>query len=126
MLSDRPERRRIQWLLEHHEAASASAQRDRFRRSGAALLAVVATILMGAGVVAVWQTGRGAAQLTLQQAVTILHSDASPEQRRAAIEAIRRRVVNAEELLRREFAGDNPMLQAHARNALRSIAEGAK
>lgn len=119
-----PDREEIARLFGSLAATHSSPARRR--RVGAAAIAALLVLLSAAGVGLVWRAEHHAAELTLEESIEVLRGTRDAGLRRAAIEAIRRRVVAAAELLQREVRGDDAMLRQHAQNALAGIHESSR
>lgn len=121
-----PTKERIQELTLEHLRSAMGAARRRHRRLARCLVAMLAAVLCGASLSKVFWAGRGAAELPWDESVRIIGSDAPSARRQAAIEVVRRRILEIESTLASLIDSEDRELSMHAANALRSIREGAR
>lgn len=123
MLHDRPTRTEIAELLA--QASALSPRRGRRRVGLVAALTCVA-ILAAGGASSVWADGRGAAELSWDEAIVVLRASELGTRRRSALEAVRRHAREAIEIVRQLEAGDDAGLREHAHNVLEAIHEASR
>lgn len=123
MLTDRPSRRAIAELLER--ASSPPPRRGR-RRVGLVAALACTVILVAGGASSVWASGRGAAELSWDEAIVVLRASELGSRRRSALEAIRRHARDAIAIVRELERGDDAEVREHAQNVLEAMHEATR